>query len=58
MEGMRLGDLHKKYSVQSWVDKWLALKVEIPPDDYDKVLSDAPTGLRPPAQGCRFGYPG
>ncbi len=22
------------------------------------IFSAAPTGLRPPAQGCRFGYPG
>jgi len=22
------------------------------------ILINAPTGLRPPAKGCRFGYPG
>jgi hypothetical protein len=22
------------------------------------IFSDVPKGLRPPAQGCRFGYPG
>jgi len=40
------------------VRQWLCLKSRNSPWRLRWVLSDAPTGLRPRAQGCRFGYPG
>jgi len=49
MEGMRPGGLHKKYCVQSWVDKWLCLKSRNSPDDYDKfsLMPQRGNGLQP-----------
>ena len=56
---MRASNACAHLRVAGWHGKKQTARLSQGREDYEVyVLSDAPTGHEPPAQGCRFGYPG